>query len=118
MHKVFGLLCALALSQPVHAEELVKCIDTAGKLTFVKDRCPPVHESNEKIEVKNPPPSGSSPPTRMADPAILNNRQKVKFTVVESGPKLRDMTPQTPTGQKIQSQSDTRIQRMSNPGAE
>lgn len=116
MKKMIGLLCAMALSftGQVYAEELVRCVSPSGALTFVKDKCPPLNTSQEKIEVKNPPPSGSSPPTKMADPAILKNKQTVKVTVVDSGPKPRDMSPQSPIQKEMDAQRAARAQRMKN----
>lgn len=118
MKNTIRLLCVvlIALAGPVNAEELVRCVAPSGKVTFVKHSCPPANISRETLEVNNPPPSGSSPPSQMADPAILNKKQTVKVTVVDSGPKPRDMGPQSPIQREMEAQRQTRAERMKNPG--
>ena len=119
MKRMIGmLLCAAAwsLSPTTYAEVLLRCVDTSGKVDFVKGNCPPNNARYEYIVVNSPNPSGSSPATQMADPAILKDRPKVKFTVVESAPKPKAFSPPSQIQQEIEAQRAARAARMANPG--
>ncbi len=118
MKRMIGiLLCAAAwaLSPSTYAEVLLRCIDTSGKVDFVTGNCPSNNARYEYIVVNNPNPSGSSPATQMADPAILKDRPKVKFTVVESAPKPKGFSPPTQIQQEIEANRAARTARRENP---
>ncbi len=118
MKKMIGLLicgAACSISPLTYAEVLLRCVDTSGKVEFVKGNCPPNNVRHEYIVVNNPSPSGSSPSTQMADPAILQDRPKVKFTVVESGPKPKAFSPPSQIQQEIEAKRAARAARMQNP---
>lgn len=116
MKSMIGLTGTLAILFAVqsHSDEMIKCVDPSGNATFVQHQCPDRAVPTNWIDVNNLPPSGAGTPSRMADPAILENKQTVKFTVVDSGPKPRDLSPQSPIQQEMQSQRDARAQRMKN----
>lgn len=118
MNRMIAMLLGTTLwtlSLPTWAEVLLRCVDTAGKVEFVKGNCPPNNARYEYIVVNSPNPSGSSPATRMADPAILNDRPTVKFTVVDSGPKPKAFSPPTQIQQEIEAKRAARAARMQNP---
>ncbi|MFK4133191.1 hypothetical protein ACI2KR_13050 [Pseudomonas luteola] len=50
------------------ADTILKCVDKAGQITFTQGHCPSDQSLADRIEVDNPPPRGSGPVTRMADP--------------------------------------------------
>ncbi|GGM12639.1 hypothetical protein GCM10009425_24480 [Pseudomonas asuensis] len=56
------------LSGFAQADTILKCVDKAGQITFTQGRCPSGQSLADRIEVDNPPPSGSGPVTRMAAP--------------------------------------------------
>ncbi len=118
MKRMIGmLLCGAAclLSPSTYADVLLRCVDSSGKVDFVKGNCPPNNARYEYIVVNSPNPSGSSPATRMADPAILKDRPRVKLTVVESAPKPKAFSPPTQIQQEIEAQRAARAARMQNP---
>ena len=116
-HLIGLLLCSVAgsMAAPAYAEVLLKCIDGSGQVDYVKGNCPPGNAGYEYVVVNNPLPSGSSPATQMADPALLKNRPKVKFTVVDSAPKPKAFSPPSKIQQEIESQRAARAARMANP---
>lgn len=116
MKSMIGLTGTLALLFAVqaHADEMVKCVDPAGHATYVQHQCPDSAVPSDWIDVNNLPPSGAGIPTQMADPAILENRQTVKVTVVDSGPKPRDLSPQSPIQQEMAAKRAARAERMKN----
>lgn len=118
-HVIGLLLCGVAgsMAAPAYAEVLLRCVDGSGQVDYVKGNCPPGNVWYEYVVVDNPSPSGSSPATQMADPAILKDRPRVKLTVVESAPKPKAFSPPTQIQQEIESQRAERAARMANPGA-
>ena len=116
MKNMIGLTGTLAIlfAVQVHADEIVKCVTPSGHATFAQHQCPKGAELVDWIDVNNLPPSGVGTPIQMADPAILDNRPTVKVTVVDSGPKPRDLSAQSPIQQEMEAKRKARAERMKN----
>ena len=86
------LLILLVAALFAHAASVVKCVDAAGKVTFVQHGCPSVDHASEVVTANSPRPSGDGPATRLADPgrAPLVRSQGQKYTVVGEPEKLPD----------------------------
>jgi len=116
MKSMIGLTSTLAIlfAAQAHADEIVKCASPSGQVTFVQHQCPHNADPIDWIDVNNLPPSGAGIPTQMADPAILKNRPTVNITVVDSGPKPRDMSAQSPIQKEMEASRAARAERMKN----
>jgi len=116
MKNMIGLTSTLAILFAVqaHADEILRCESPSGHVTFAQHHCPDSAQPIDWIDVNNLPPSGAGTPIQMADPAILDNRQTVKVTVVDSGPKPRDLSAQSPIQQEMEAKRKARAERMKN----
>ncbi|MGP0174186.1 DUF4124 domain-containing protein [Pseudomonas sp. NCHU5208] len=64
------LLCLLTGAMPAaQAATVFKCVDAKGKVTFTQQNCPDNHALDDVVSAHNQTPSGSSAPTRMAQPS-------------------------------------------------
>lgn len=116
MKNMIGLTGTLAMlfAVQVHSDEMTKCISPQGQVTYVQHQCPHGAYPNEWIDVNNLPPSGAGMPTQMADPAILENRSTMQVNVIDSGPKPRDMSAQSPIQKEMEAARKARAERMKN----
>jgi hypothetical protein len=116
MKSMIGVTSTLAIlfAVQVHSDEMTKCISPSGQVTYVQHQCPHGAYPNDWIDVNNLPPSGAGMPTQMADPAILENRPTVQVNVIDSGPKPRDMSPQSPIQKEMEAKRNARAERMKN----
>ena len=64
----FIVFIALVAADQALADSVTKCLDAAGKVTFVQGPCPDASVGSQSMSVDNAAPSGSSAPTQMADP--------------------------------------------------
>ncbi len=60
--------CAIVLAFNAQAATIFKCVDAKGKPYFTQQNCPDNHSLDDVVSMRNQEPSGSSAPTRMAEP--------------------------------------------------
>ncbi|WP_324730974.1 hypothetical protein [Pseudomonas paeninsulae] len=70
MRKLIMVLAAAVLASQAHAASVMKCVDAAGKVTFVQNaNCPRGNTLSDMVSAHNAAPSGSSASSRMAAPS-------------------------------------------------
>lgn len=75
------LMCLLAGAMPAaQAATVFKCVDAKGKVTFTQQNCPDNHALDDVISARNQAPSGSSAPTKMAEPVNRTQAQHYPST--------------------------------------
>src|SRR5690606_39109119 len=78
--KVF-LVCLLAAAMPAaQAATVFKCVHAQGKVTFTQQNCPENHALDDVVSARNQAPSGTSAPTKMAEPASRATAQPYPST--------------------------------------
>ena len=114
MKNTIGLIAILAtlLVAQAHSDQMFRCVEPSGHVTFVQHRCPDTALDYNMIDVNNLPPSGAGTPAQMADPAILDKQQSVKVTIVNSAPEAKSFSGNTTTQSNIESRRAARNQRI------